>query len=82
MEAINRRNEMLIKSLVDNHCAEAKMLREQLLNQERQKRDAEQLMVNLDIELNQLKDESNMRLNQSELDEMQARSIEANAQRL
>lgn len=73
---------MLIKSLVDNHCAEAKMLREQLLNQERQKRDAEQLMVNLDIELNQLKDESNMRLNQSELDEMQARSIEANAQRL
>lgn len=73
---------MLIKSLVDNHCAEAKMLREQLLNQERQKRDVEQLMVNLDIELNQLKDESNMRLNQSELDEMQARSIEANAQRL
>ena len=73
---------MLIKSLVDNHCAEAKMLREQLLNQERQKRDVEQLMVNLDIELNQLKDESNMRLNQSELDEMQARSIEANTQRL
>lgn len=73
---------MLIKSLVDNHCAEAKMLREQLLNQERQKRDAEQLMVNLDIELNQLKDESDMRLNQSELDEIQARSIEANAQRL
>ena len=28
IEAINRRNEMLIKSLVDNHCAEAKMLRE------------------------------------------------------
>lgn len=79
MEAINRRNEMLIKSLVDNHCAEAKMLREQLLNQERQKRDAEQLMVNLDIEVNQLRDEASMRLNQSELDEMQARSIEANA---
>ena len=82
MEAINRRNEMLIRSLVDNHCAEAKMLRERLLNQERQKRDCEQLMVNLEIELNQHKDDSKERLNQSELDEMQARSIEANAQRL
>ena len=73
---------MLIKSLVDNHCAEAKMLREQLLNQERQKRDCEQLMVNLEIELNQFKDDSKNHLNQSEFDEIQARSIEANAQRL
>ena len=55
---------MLIRSLVDNHCAEAKMLRERLLNQERQKRDCEQLMVNLEIELNQHKDDSKVCLNQ------------------
>ena len=40
IEAINRRNEMLIKSLVDNHCAEARRLREQLLEQERKARQA------------------------------------------
>ena len=73
---------MLIRSLVDNHCAEAKMLREQLLNQERQKRDCEQLMVNLEIELNQFKDEAASRINQDEIDEQFAKNIEINAQRM
>ena len=39
-------------------------------------------MVNLEIELNQFKDDAKDRLNQSEFDEIQARSLEANAERL
>ena len=58
IEAINHRNELLIKSLVDNHCAETRLLRNQLLNQERKQRDSEQLLINLEIELNHFKEDA------------------------
>ena len=82
IEAINRRNELLIKSLVDNHCAEARLLREQLLNQERKQRDTEQIMANMEIEINHLREDARIQIDQEEFDEIHAKTLEANADRL
>ena len=39
MDAMNRRNELLIKQLVDSHSAETRQLRDMLLQQERKVRE-------------------------------------------
>ena len=39
-------------------------------------------MVNLEIELNQFKDEAGSRIDQNEIDEQFAKNIEMNAQRM
>ena len=79
---MNRRNEHLIKQLVDNHSAEVRQLRAMLLEQERKCRDAEQQAGSIEIELRSLKMENNGRFDAAEIEEIQAHSQQMNEMRL
>ena len=71
MDAMNRRNEQLIKQLVESHSTETRQLRDMLLQQERKCREAEQNAGNLEIELRTVKLENNNRFDPSEMEEIQ-----------
>ena len=70
MDAMNRRNEQLIKQLVESHSTETRQLRDMLLQQERKCREAEQNAGNLEIELRTVKLENNNRFDPSEMEEI------------
>jgi len=74
LDAINRRNEQLIKQLVDNHSAETRQLRDLLLEQERKRREAESQLASLEIELRSVTLENNNRFDASEIEQIQAHS--------
>lgn len=74
LDSMNKRNEELIKQLVENHSAETRKLRELLLQQERKTRDADHVVCRLEMELKAAQFESNNRLDMNELEEMHAQS--------
>ena len=82
LDAMNRRNEQLIKQLVDNHAAETRQLRALLLEKEHRCREAEQQVGSLEIELRAARLETGNRFNTEELEEMHAQSQQANEMRL
>ena len=70
IDSMNRRNEQLIKQLVDSHSNETRQLRDLLLQQERKTREAEHNAGNLEIELRAAKLENGNRFDASELEEI------------
>ena len=82
MDAMNRRNEQLIKQLVESHSGETRQLRDLLLKQERKCRESEQQAGNLEIELRTVKLENGNRFDPYEIEEMQMQSVQVNEIRL
>ena len=70
LDSMNRRNEELIKSLVESHSSETRQLRELLLQQERKTRDAEHQLHSAELNLQSIKLESNGRIDHEELAEI------------
>ena len=68
---MNRRNEQLIKQLVESHSKETRQLRDLLLQQERKCRESEASAGNLEIGLRTIKLENNNRFDSSEMEEIQ-----------
>lgn len=68
LDAMNRRNEQLIKQLVESHAEENRKLRAMLLEKEHKCRNAEQNVANLEIELRTIKLDNDSKFDPAELE--------------